>query len=277
MLINKLTLFYHYEQKMGDVIIKMFVMFISHDVKCSSAWGSLGQHNTWYIFRCSGSHLLKKPGWGLPDSSQSASGSGCCTSLGWYISSGWVLWLLRCMHYRFPWSVWCSCGSNQIWWGCCLSNRCSDWGCRCWSHWRHSRWALRCSWSYISNGRSVRFDSIWMMFMDVIMSTSVLSSNDLNQVWAMLGLTNDCGWQPEGLGIIEYVDSLPCIKWGLLLAVMIMTCSTLGGTVIEVISVSCSLRVLVPDPLWHSDLFCSLVEHFSWWTKMSIDGCASVC
>ena len=37
---------------MGDVIIKMFVMFVSPDVKCSSARGSLGQHNIWYIFGC---------------------------------------------------------------------------------------------------------------------------------------------------------------------------------------------------------------------------------
>ena len=58
---DKVTLFYHYEQNVGDVIIKMFVMFISHDVKCSLARGSLGQHNIWYIFEChSGSHLLKK-------------------------------------------------------------------------------------------------------------------------------------------------------------------------------------------------------------------------
>ena len=46
--------------------------------------------------------------------------------------------------------------------------------------------------------------------------------------------------------------------------VMIMVCSTLGGTVIEVISVSCSFGVLVPDPLRHSCSDYSLVEHFSW-------------
>ena len=271
MLINKLTLFYHYERKVGDVIIKMFVMLISHDIKCLLARGRRGQHNIWYIFRCHSRSHLKKLGWGLPDSSWLVSGSRCC-------ASGWVLWLLWCMHYRFPWSVWCSCRSNYVWWGCCLSNRCSYWGCWCWSHWRHSRWALRCSWSYISDGRSVRFDSIWVTFTNVIVSMSVLpSSNDLNQVWAMLGLMNDCGWEPEGLGIIEYGDSLPCIEWGLLLAVMIMVCSTLGGTVIEVISISCSLGVLVPDPLWHSGSYYSLVEYFSWWTKISIDGCASVC
>ena len=75
-----------------------------------------------------------------------------------------------------------------------------------------------------------------MMFTDVITCTSVLASaNDLNQVGAMSGLTNDCGWEPEGLGIIEYRDSLPCIWWGLWSAVMIMVCITLGGMVIEVI------------------------------------------
>ena len=41
--------------------------------------------------------------------------------------------------------------------------------------------------------------------MDVIMCTLVLASaNDLNQVGAMSGLMDDCGWEPEGLGIIEY-------------------------------------------------------------------------
>ena len=51
-----------------------------------------------------------------------------------------------------------------------------------------------------------------MTVMDVIMCTLVLASaNDLNQVGAMSGLTDDCGWEPEGLGIIEYRDSLPCI------------------------------------------------------------------
>ena len=58
---------------------------------------------------------------------------------------------------------------------------------------------------------------------------------------------------------------------------MIMVCSTLGGMVIEVILVSCSLGVLVPDPLGHSGSYCSLVEHLSWWMKVSINGCAPVC
>ena len=104
-----------------------------------------------------------------------------------------------------------------------------------------------------------------MTFTDVITCTSVqASTNDLNQVGAMSGLTDDCGWEPEGLGIIEYRDSLSCIQWGLWSAVTVMVCSTLGGMVIEVISVSCSLGVLVPDPLRHSGSYCSLVEHLSW-------------
>ena len=60
-------------------------------------------------------------------------------------------------------------------------------------------------------------------------------------------------------------------------AVTIVVCSTLGGMVIEVILVTCSLGVLVPDPLRHSGSYCSLVEHLCWWTKVSIDGCAPVC
>ena len=44
-----------------------------------------------------------------------------------------------------------------------------------------------------------------MMFMDVVTWMSVVAStNDLNQVGAMSGLMDDCGWQPEGLGVIEY-------------------------------------------------------------------------
>ena len=83
------------------------------------------------------------------------------------------------------------------------------------------------------------------MFTNVVACISVLPfSNDLNQVLAMLGLTNDCDWEPEGLGIIEYGDSLPCIQWGLWLAVTIVVCSILGGTVIEVILFSCSLGSL---------------------------------
>ena len=72
-------------------------------------------------------------------------------------------------------------------------------------------------------------------------------------------------------------ESLPCIKWGLWSAVTIMVCSTLGGTFIEVILVSCCLGVFWPDPLRHSGSYSSLVEHFSWWTKVGIDGCTPVC
>ena len=42
---------------------------------------------------------------------------------------------------------------------------------------------LWCSWGYICAGQHVWLDSIWVMFMDVVMCTSVLASpNDLNQV-----------------------------------------------------------------------------------------------
>ena len=49
-------------------------------------------------------------------------------------------------------------------------------------------------------------------FMDVITCMVVLAStNDLNQIGTMFGMMDDCGWEPEGLGIIEYRDSLSCI------------------------------------------------------------------
>ena len=172
------------------LILKMFEMFISQ-----------GQ---------SRSHLLKKLGRGLPDSGGMASGSGCCAGHLCGTSSGWGL-QNTC---RFPWSVWwcASCGYSWLWFGCCWSNWCSGWGCWCRSHWEHPRWGLWCSWGYICADRHVWLDSIWMTVMDVIMCTLVLASaNDLNQVGAMSGLTDDCGWEPEGLGIIEYRDSLSCI------------------------------------------------------------------
>ena len=54
----------------------------------------------------SGSHLLKKPGWGLPDSGRSASGSGCCAGHLCGTSSGWIL--QNNCSWWFPWSVhWC--------------------------------------------------------------------------------------------------------------------------------------------------------------------------
>ena len=46
----------------------------------------------------SGSHLLKKPGWGFPDSGWSGSGNGCCaghlcgTSSGWFLQNNCSWW-----------------------------------------------------------------------------------------------------------------------------------------------------------------------------------------
>ena len=200
------------------LILKMFEMFISQ-----------GQ---------SGSHL-KKLGWGLPDSGRSVSSSRCCASHFCSTSSGWGLQ----NNCRFPWSVqWCaSCGYSWLWFGCCGCNLCSGWGCWCRSHWEHPRWGLWCSWGYICADRCVWLHSIWMTFTDVVTCMSVLASaNDSNQVWVMSGLIDDCGWEPEGLGVIEDRDSLPCIQWGLWSAVMIIVYSILGGMVIEVI---CQLQL----------------------------------
>ena len=170
---------------------KMFKMFVSQ-----------GQ---------SGSHLLKKLGRGLPDSGWSVSGSACCTSHLCGTSSGWFL--QNNCSWWFPWSVHWSGSCGYSWWfGCCWSNWCSVWGCCHWSHWEQPRWGLWCSWGYICAGQHSSLDSIWVAFTDVVTCMSVLASpNDLNQVWAIVSSMNDCGWEPEGLGIIEYRDSLSCI------------------------------------------------------------------
>ena len=114
---------------------------------------------------------------------------------------------------------------------------------------------------------------VWMTLIDVVMCTSVLSSpNDLYQAWAMAGLMDHCGWEPEGLDIIEYKEFVLHIvgTWAWL---MIMVYSTLGGMVM----VSCSLGVLVPDPLRHDGSYCSLVKHFIWGVKVGTNGCTPVC
>ena len=170
-------------------------------------WLILKIHEMFISQGQSSSHLPKKLGLGLPDSGWSVSGSGCCAGHLCGTSSGWIL--QNNCSWWFPWSfLWCgSCGCSWLRFQCCWSNWCSGWGCWHWSHWKHSRWGLWCSWGYISAGQHVLLDSIWMMFMDVIMCMSVLASpNDLDQVWAMAGLANDCGSEPEGLGIIEYRD-----------------------------------------------------------------------
>ena len=48
------------------------------------------------------------------------------------------------------------------------------------------------------------FDSIRVMFTDVIMCKSVLSSTyNLYKVYAMVSFTNDLSWEPEALLIVE--------------------------------------------------------------------------
>ena len=115
-----------------------------------------------FIQGWSGSHLLKKLGWGLPDSGGLVSGSGCCASHLYGTSSGWGLQ----NNCRFPWSVcWCSCGCSWV------------------VVWVLPGEDLWCSWGYICADRHVWLDCVWMTFMDVIMCTLVLAStNDLNQV-----------------------------------------------------------------------------------------------
>ena len=156
----------------------------------------------------SGSHLLKKPGRGLPDSGWSASGSACCAGHLCGTSSGWIL-QYNCSWW-FPWSVHRSGSCGCSWWfGLLLEQLVQRLGLLSLVSLGTTRWGLWCSWGYIGAGQRSSLDSIWMMF--GMWSRACLywpPPNDLNQVWAMFGFTNGCGWDPEGLGIIEYRDSL---------------------------------------------------------------------
>ena len=159
LLVLKLFNYFNFNTKSERWV--MWLILKMHEMLISQGW--------------SGSHLLKKPGRGLPDSGWSASGSGCCTGHLCGTSSGWIL--QNNCSWWFPWSVHWSGTCGYSWWfGCCWSNWCSSWGCWHWSHWKQPRWGLWCSWGYISAGQCVWLDSIWMTFMDVVMCMSVLAS-----------------------------------------------------------------------------------------------------
>ena len=87
-------------------------------------------------------------------------------------------WSLQSSH----WCSWCWCyGCNICWQSHCLGGR--SW--------------CRCSWCYITKVGCICFDSIWMTFLNVVISTSVLfTTNDLDRVGAIFWL---CRWWWQGV------------------------------------------------------------------------------
>ena len=79
------------------------------------------------------------------------------------------------------------------------------------------------------------------------------TTNDLDQVWAIIGFENDGGREPHVSGIIEDRYSLAHKEWRFLEAAsLVMVLCTLGDTLVEVVTFSISMWVGVPDLLWHS-------------------------
>ena len=93
-----------------------------------------------------------------------------------------------------------------------------------------------------------------MSFLNVVMSTSVLSTtNDLDQVEAIIGFVDDGGREPQVPGIIEDRYSLASKEWGFLaVASLVMVLCTLGGTLVEMVTFSIGMSVSMPNLLWHS-------------------------
>ena len=84
-------------------------------VKCGLTWLRILMFEM-FISQMPGSHL-KKPRCGLPDLGWSAKNSRCCASLLWCTFSGWPLWSLWGVHYKwwFPWGIChCSCRAAVV-------------------------------------------------------------------------------------------------------------------------------------------------------------------
>ena len=136
-----------------------------------------------------------------------------------------------------PWCIWCwYCRCNSCWQSHCLGGR--SW--------------CRCSWCYITNVGCAWFDSIQMMFFNVVTSTSVLSTT-------IIGFANDGGREPQVPGVIEDIYGLASKEWRFLVAaLLVMVLYTLGGKLVEIVTSNIDMLVSMPDPLWHSSAKYSL-------------------
>ena len=81
------------------------------------------------------------------------------------------------------------------------------------------------------------------MFSNLVMSTSVLSTtNDLDQVGAMISFADDGGREPQVPGVIEDRYSLAGKEWRFLVAsLLVVVLCTLGGMLVEVVTFSISM------------------------------------
>ena len=93
-----------------------------------------------------------------------------------------------------------------------------------------------------------------MTFSNVVRSTYVLSTtNDLDQVGAIIGFADDGGREPQVPGITEDRYGLVSKEWRFVVAAsVVMVPCTLNSTLVEMVMFSMGMWVSVPDLLWHS-------------------------
>ena len=117
-----------------------------------------------------GLHLFNKLGWWLTALSRTARDNRCCAGQLWcnrlcmvrHVHSGCLPWCAGC----------CRCGYSCSCLRCC---KCNTW---CQLHCLGGRQVCGCSGSYICGDMLVRFDSIWVTLMDVVIGAPILSSAD---------------------------------------------------------------------------------------------------
>ena len=144
----------------------------------------LSHHCGWYLY------ILNKALWCLTDMTRSVR----CD-----ISSA-SQWLNICGYRCLPLGAGCCCrasGCSLL--GCSRNNsRLYCRGSRClvysfWGWWSGDRLP-----SHFNLGVHVRIDSIWVTFMNVVSCLPVLSStNDFDDVWAMIGYMYYSGREPQ--------------------------------------------------------------------------------
>ena len=95
-----------------------------------------------------------------------------------------------------------------------------------------------------------------MMLLNVVISMSVLSTtNDLDQVAAIISFVDDGGWEPLVPGVIEDRYSLAGKEWRFLVAtLLVMVLCILGSTLVGIVMFSISMWVSVTNLLWHTDV-----------------------
>ena len=80
--------------------------------------------------------------------------------------------------------------------------------------------------SHFNLGVCVRLDSIWVTFMNVVSCLSILcSTNDLDNVGAMISCTHYSDKEPQCPVIVDYRNRLSCIEWDFPVATCTVTVS----------------------------------------------------